>query len=422
MRVLALGINFGSELVGIGKYTGELAAYLNGDGHEVRVVTTPPYYPYWRVQPPYRWWQYRHENKEGMDVYRCPLWVPRKPSSIKRLTHLLSFAISSFPVLLWQMQWHPDTVLCVAPAFFCAPFAWITARLCGAKAWLHIQDFELDAATNLGMLPSGNLLTRIASAGERWLLRRFDRVSTISARMVAQLVEKGVRPERAYLFPNWVDTRSIFTWSADRQAFRESLGIPDDQVVILYSGTMGHKQGLECLVEAARRLTSHRDIRFVLCGEGAARQALESACAGMPNVMLLPLQPPERLNGLLNAADIHILPQRADAADLVMPSKLLGMMASGKAIVATARADTEVGEVVNQVGLVVPPGDIDALCETIVRLAGSLVDRARLGEKARAYVCGNWDADLVLPRFEAQLLSLVNKEHQLLAASEQTVP
>jgi colanic acid biosynthesis glycosyl transferase WcaI len=142
----------------------------------------------------------------------------------------------------------------------------------------------------------------------------------------------------------------------------------------------------------------------------------------MPNVMLLPLQPPERLNGLLNAADIHILPQRADAADLVMPSKLLGMMASGKAIVATARADTEVGEVVNQVGLVVPPGDIDALCETIVRLAGSLVDRARLGEKARAYVCGNWDADLVLPRFEAQLLSLVNKEHQLLAASEQTVP
>lgn len=256
MRILILGLNFHPELTGIGKYTGELGAWLSGAGHQLRVVTTPPYYPYWRVQSGYRWWQYRHEKAGGMHVYRCPLWVPARPSGIKRLVHLLSFAVSSLPVLLSQVQWHADVVICIAPAFFCAPFAWIAARISGAKVWLHIQDFELDAATNLGLLPSGHVLTAFASAVERWLLGRFDRVSTISGRMVARLVEKGLSPEKTYLFPNWVDTRSIFTWSADRQSFRELLGIPDDQVVILYSGNMGQKQGLECLVEAAKRLAS----------------------------------------------------------------------------------------------------------------------------------------------------------------------
>ena len=144
MRVLIVGINFHPELTGIGKYTGELAAYLDGRGHQIRVITTPPYYPHWQVQPGYRGWQYRQEKWQGVWVFRCPLWVPRRLSGIKRLLHLLSFALTSFPVLLGQCSWRPNLILCIAPTFFNAPFALFTARLSGAKAWLHIQDFELD--------------------------------------------------------------------------------------------------------------------------------------------------------------------------------------------------------------------------------------------------------------------------------------
>ena len=175
-----------------------------------RVVTAPPYYPYWRVQPDYKSWQYRFEKWRGVQVYRAPLWVPHEPSGIKRLLHLFSFAISSIPLLLWQIRWHPDLVFCIAPAFFCTPFVLLAASLCHAKSWLHIQDFELDAATNLGMLPSNSLLVKIASWGECRLLARFDRVSTISNRMLVRLKEKGVSSERMYLFPNWVDTNLIF--------------------------------------------------------------------------------------------------------------------------------------------------------------------------------------------------------------------
>ena len=155
MRILLVGINFYPDLTGIGVYSADMAAYLGRQGHQVHVVSAPPYYPYWKVQPGYKGWRYEHEGWEGMQVYRAPLWVPGKPTGIKRLLHLFSFAVSSFPLLLGHIFWRPDLVICVAPAFFSAPFAWLIAKLCGARSWLHIQDFELGK-------PSGQM------AGSAW--------------------------------------------------------------------------------------------------------------------------------------------------------------------------------------------------------------------------------------------------------------
>src|SRR3546814_1609320 len=100
-------------------------------------------------------------------------------------------------------------------------------------------------------------------------------------------------------------------------------------------------QGLETILEAARRIGPDSAIRFVLAGEGAARARLEGASQGLPHVAFLGLQPVERLNELLNLADLHLLPQRADAADLVMPSKLGGMLASGRPVIAGAHPGTQ---------------------------------------------------------------------------------
>ena len=421
MRILIVGLNFYPELTGVGKYTAEMAVYLRQVGHQVRVVTAPPYYPYWRVQPGYKGWHYSYEEWQGNVVYRAPLWVPHNPTGLKRLLHLLSFAISIVPLLLWQIFWRPDLVMCIAPALFYAPLAWLTARLCGAKSWLHIQDFELDAATHLGMLSSEHFLTKWAARCECWLLTHFDRVSTISNRMLARLKEKGVGSDRAYLFPNWIDTNSIIPLTDSHNSLRKVLGIPDDKIVLLYSGNMGHKQGLEYIIEVARGLQAHFDILFVLCGDGATREMLEKSACGLPNVQFLGLQPLEKLNQLLNTADIHLLPQRVNAADLVMPSKLLGMMASGKAILAATSSDTELGNIVSQIGITVPPNDGLALSKAILELARSPELRSRLGEKGREYVCGHWSEDQVLAHFQAQLGNLVKKKPLIVALKENTI-
>lgn len=97
-------------------------------------------------------------------------------------------------------------------------------------------------------------------------------------------------------------------------------------------------------MQAVQRLVDRKDLLFVICGEGSERQTLRTQAQALGNVRFVPLQPLERLNALLKLADIHLLPQRADAADLVMPSKLTGMLASGRPVVATAQPDTQVGK------------------------------------------------------------------------------
>ncbi|HCZ48134.1 MAG TPA: colanic acid biosynthesis glycosyltransferase WcaI [Gammaproteobacteria bacterium] len=408
MRVLLHCLNFSPEVTGAGKYSGEMAHWLAQRGHSVRVVTAPPYYPQWRIAEGFsRWRHARTRAPNKPDIWRAPLWVPARPSGAKRLLHLFSFALSSLPVMLWQAAWRPDIVVVVAPTLVTAPAAWITARLSGAKAWLHLQDFELDAAFALGILEKGHG-QRLARRAERALLRRFDRVSTISDNMLARLASKGVDPQRAVLFPNWVDTDTIHPLSTP-SPFRHDLGISPDQVVVLYSGNMGRKQGLEILADAARQLRDDPTIRFVLAGAGEGRAQLEAATCGLSNVHWLPLQPTERLNDLLNLADIHVLPQRADAADLVMPSKLTGMLASGRPVVATAAPDTQVARVVAGCGLVSPPEDPAALGAALRELANQPETRRTLGEHARQYAQDHLGRDAILAALEARLKQLIAK-------------
>jgi colanic acid biosynthesis glycosyl transferase WcaI len=419
MKILVYGINFSPELTGIGKYTGEMASWLAAQGHELRVVTAPPYYPAWQVDAPYsaRWYRREPASLSGYPVWRCPLWVPKKVTGAKRLLHLASFAVTSFPVLLRQIFWRPDVVWVAAPSLMCAPAAWLVARLSGAKACIHIQDYEVDAAFELGLLKNPRLRL-LALAVERFVLRRFDSVSTISRRMLALARAKGVAEDKALLFPNWVNLAGFAeqgclgrTPAAAQCGYREELSIPADAVVALYSGNMGTKQGLEILPEVAALLAQGRkDVVFIFCGQGVGRERFEALCAGLPNVRLLPLQPAERLSELLATADIHLLPQRADAADLVMPSKLTGMLASARPVVATAHLGTEVAEVVAQCGLVVPPEDALALAEAIVRLADDAGLRKALGQAGRQYAEQNLDRDVVLRRYEAELLCLCGQD------------
>ena len=407
MKILLHGLNFTPELTGIGKYTGEMAEWLAAAGHEVRVVTAPPYYPAWKVSAGHRN-SWHTETWKGAAVWRTPLYVPAKPGGLKRLLHLASFAASSLPVMLRQALWRPDVVWVVEPAFMCAPGAWLTARLSGAKAWLHVQDFEVDAAFDMNLI-RGERLKRWAGTAERWLKQRFDVVSTISGRMRERALSKELQPGRVLSFPNWVDIGAISPLTA-ASSYRQELGLAPDAVVALYSGNMGGKQGLEILAELAQRLAGYLQLQFVFCGNGAGRADLEQQCAGMGNVRFLDLQPLERLSELLGLADIHLLPQRADAADLVMPSKLTGMLASGRPVVATASPHTELGRVVSQgagCGLIVPPEDAAAMANAVMALADDPVLRAQMGASGRAYAERELDRDEVLGRFERQLRDLV---------------
>ena len=412
MRILLYGINYLPEPVGIGKYSGELATWLAAQGHQVRVLTAHPYFPSWRlgnddtsVTNTYgRGWQ------AGVEVWRCPLWVPRRPSGLTRLLHLASFALTSLPPLLAQRRWRPDVVFTVAPAFFCAPGALLLTRLCGARSrsWLHIQDFELDAAFELGLL-RGAWLRGLAERWERRTLRGFSRVSTISAAMARRAAQKGVEAERVVLLPNWVDLEAIQPRGpAERAAnpYRRALGLPEGALVLQYSGSMNKKQGLELLVAVIRELADLPNLIWLLAGEGPTKVALAEATAGLAQVRLLPLQPAARLNDWLTLADVHLLPQKAGAADLVLPSKLLGILASGRPLVASSPASSELGQLAEQAGLRVEPEDPGAFAAALRRLVANPDLRERLGTQARQLAVERFGQEAVLRELERKLRQL----------------
>lgn len=405
MRLLVYGLNTAPEPIGVGKYSGEMVAWLAARGHQVRVIAAPPYYPAWRVAEGWSSWAWRRERDRNAVHFRCPLYIPARPNGFKRLLHLASFAGSSLPVALWQgLAFRPEVVIAVAPALATAPAAWTAARLAGGRSWLHVQDFEVDAAFELGLL-KGRWVRRLALALERAIYGGFDRVSSISAGMMDRLAAKGVGARHRSFLPNWVDCEVIRPLTQPSR-FRARLGLSANAVVALYSGNMNEKQGIEVLADLAARVAGHSEIVLVLAGEGPAKSRLRDALAGMAGVHLLPLQPAEALNDFLGLADIHLLPQRADAADLVLPSKLGGMLASGRPVIAGAAPGSGLAAAIEGCGLAVAPGDGAALAKALSSLAEAPEKRAVLGRAARARALETWDKQAILERFEADLVRL----------------
>jgi len=405
LRILILGLNFSPELTGIGKFTGELAAYLSELGHEIHVVTTLPYYPHWEVAAGYRWWCYRREDWDGIQITRCPLWVPRSPTGRKRVLHLSSFALSSIPAVLTQVRWKPELVIAVAPTILSVPNALWIAKLAGARSWLHIHDFELDTARQLNMLSSLGPVFHLARMTERAIIRQFDRVSTISESMLERLRDYGIADNRLSMFPNWVNTEEIRPVVPKRTIF----DLPRDVTIVLYAGNMGRKQGLGIIISAAKIMEAETDVLFVLAGDGAAREEIERSTRDMPNVRLLPLQPSARYKELLIAADIHVLPEDPGASGLVMPSKLGAMLASGRPVIVAAKPGSELSRIARDVGLVVPPASPLELARAIRRLAGDRPLREKLAAKGRAYAEAELSKAVILSKLASQIDELASE-------------
>jgi colanic acid biosynthesis glycosyl transferase WcaI len=394
-RVLIVGLNYAPEPVGIGPYTQGLAEALAARGARVEAVVGKPYYPQWRPYPGFgkRW---RKAHEEGVALTRCPHYIPAEPGGLKRVLHLLSFALSALvPALstaLRRREERPQLVIAIAPALLSVVTAWLAARLAGARLWIHVQDFEVEAALATGLI--GGPAARLAGRLEARLLRLGDQVSTISPQMAAKLAEKGVAAERICEMRNWFDPR----FAPDSQgaaSLRAEWGL-EGRTVALYSGNIARKQGIEILIEAAQALRHRADFAFVICGEGPNRAALEALAAGLSNVQLHDLQPAERMGALLAMADLHLLPQIAGAADLMLPSKLTNILASGRPVVATCEPGTGLHGEVEGCGLVVPPGEAAALAEAISALAGDPARRGKLGAAALVRARERWSRDAII--------------------------
>lgn len=421
MKILIYGINYAPELTGIGKYTGGMATWLARRGHDVSVITALPYYPEWRVQEAYAKKGWHREKREGVKVYRCPLYVPKEATAVKRILHEFSFVASSLPVwfsFLFKKKF--DVVISVSPPFHLGLLALGYARLRGIPLLTHVQDLQVDAAKELGMIENERLLDLMFRA-EGLIMRGSTAISTISRGMKRKVEEKGISPEKVMMIPNWVDTEKIQPLPASR-SLRSELGIGVEKKVVLYAGNMGEKQGLEMVVEVAGQLAHRRDLLFVFVGSGGGKERLEALARDrqLENVLFFPLQPYEKLPALLAIADLHLVLQKKAASDLVMPSKLTGILAAGGCAIVTALPGTSLYELVSShgLGLVVAPESTSALRAGIEQALAD--DLSAYQMNARAYAETHLSQAGILLKMEADLLKLTTpkaRDNSLVAQS-----
>lgn len=406
LDLLIIGHNYAPEPVGIGPCTAAMARNLAESGHQVRVICGTPYYPQWKVAEGYRRRWVHRSMEEGVSVLRLPHYVPAAPRTIPRLFHHLSFAALAFLALMFIPPWRrPDVVIAITPSNATTVLARIVAAIWRRPLWIHVQDFEADMAVATGRFRPGGVRRHLVRAAERFALKG-DRVSSISPAMCRRLSSKGVPSERIVEFRNWARPEVQPQDTAPLYRARWCVAQP---FVALYAGNIAAKQGIDIIMDAARLLDHRHDLLFVVCGEGPNRADLIAAAEDCRNMRFFDLQPAENLSDLLALATVHLLPQIADAADLVLPSKLPNMLASGRPVIATARAGTGLADEVIGCGLVTPPHDAAALSRALERLLDNPALRASLGQAAVRRATERWGKDAILGAFERELSLLVSQ-------------
>lgn len=413
MRILFCSLNFSPELTATGKYTGEMAEWLAKKGHDVTVIAAPPHYPKWEVPDEYKGRKFFSQMESGVMVMRVPCYIP-KAARLNARTRILMESTFSLLSLFW---WIPilfrrskyDIAIAVCPPMQTALLPWLYKLIRKVPYVFHVQDFQVDMAMELGMIKK-NLFTKSLYKIERLLLFNATRVTTITEAMLNRARLKGIPSKNLELCPNWSNV-NIIKPSSHKNSFRDEHKYSYDDFLVLYSGAMGQKQGLEIILEAAKNMKEEKHIKFLIVGNGAARDALESAVKSdqLQNVKFLDIQPFERLPTMLSAANIHLVVQKSKATDLVMPSKLTNILASGRPAIATAYPESALGIIIEKydTGLLIEPENSSQLTDAILKLSKSPSDMMRKGANARRYAEQYLDINKIMEEFSEMLEKVV---------------
>lgn len=403
MRVVVWGINYAPEFTGIAPHNVALCEFLRARGDDVAMLTTFAYYPTWKKRPDDRGRLYRTDEVNDVRVLRCWHYVPARVSALKRILHEASFVVTS--TLRAFATKAPDVYVVVSPPLLLGAAAWLVSGVKRVPFVFHVQDMQPDAAVGLGMLKE-SAFTKALYWFEAFAYEKAARVSGITRGMLESFRRKGVPEAKLIYFPNTIALTS--SSQTQRGEFRQQHQFRADEFLAVYAGNLGVKQGLDVLINAAQ-LLDRSEVRIVICGDGAQRDALAARVAELQrnNVTMLPLQAGHDYDTLLADADICFITQQASGGNSFFPSKLLGLLAASKPVITVAAQETELAIAVNEggFGVNVEPDRAAELARLLDEFAADPERLRRFGEAGRKYV-QQFERTQVLAGFARELDSL----------------
>jgi glycosyltransferase involved in cell wall biosynthesis len=403
LKLLIVGINYAPETSGNAPYTTGLAEHLAQRGHEVHVLTGQPHYPAWRRQP---------SNEidgfvNGVHVHRRWHYIPQSHSALKRAIYETSFIGTSS--MLWGLP-RPDVTLGVIPSLGGGLIARMASARFKTPYGLLFQDLMGQAAGQSGV-GGASKVEGIVRRSEGWIARGASRVAMVTEGFRPYLESIGVKADALHRVRNWTHVPPV-TESAG--ATRARFGWSDDDIICLHAGNMGYKQGLDNVIDAAiiARVTEPA-VRFVLMGDGNQSHALRARVEEeqLTNVQFLPPQDDSSYVNALAAADALLLSLTPKVTDMAFPSKVGSYVASGRPMIGSVSAQSEIGKELTDHGaaLMIEPGNPEHLVDGIVRLASDELLTHRLVKAAQKYG-RSFARDAALEELERFILRVAGQE------------
>ncbi|MDZ8225581.1 MULTISPECIES: glycosyltransferase family 4 protein [unclassified Nostoc] len=414
MHILIYSYNYHPEPIGIAPLMTELAEGLVKRGHQVRVITGMPNYPQREIYDEYRGKWYTTEQINGVIIQRSYLRIKSKPNLLDRLLLELSFVFTSLPQIFKDRR--PDVIILTVPPLFGTLPVTIFSWLYNCPVVLNVQDILPDAAVRIGLLKNKWMIRTLAGL-EKFAYRSAHTISVIADGFRENLVNKGVPTNKIVCIPNWVNVNFICPVPKQNNSWISSHQL-NGKFVVLYSGNIALTQGLETVIEAAVCLRHIKEIVFVIVGEATALQRLQKYCLlnEADNVLLLPLQPREKLPEMLAASDVGLIVQKRNVISFNMPSKIPLLLASGRPIVGSVPATGTAAKAIKLSGggIIVEPESPDAMAAAVHDLYTNPTLGTNLGNAGRQFAEENYSLEQALNRYEGLLSHIVTNQKSLL--------
>jgi colanic acid biosynthesis glycosyl transferase WcaI len=351
------------------------------------------------------------EVLNGVHIRRCRATRFDKGVLPLRVMNIVTISASLTLALLFQMR-RGDVVMVVTnPPLL--PFLVVgAARLRRARPVILVHDVYPEVLSAAGVLTTDSVLWRITARATSWLYNSAERVIVIGRDMWDLAARKIHQPSgRLVLIPNWGDTDEVRPRSSAPNRVRQEFAL-EKRFVVQYLGNMGRTHGVEDLVAAAIVLRHDDEIKFLFVGSGSKRCLIADAvkAKSLRNVLLLDPCEDSELPEFLAAADVAVIAHVSGMSGISVPSRMYNVMASGTPIIGVTDETSEMARTINEneIGWVIPPGDVKGLCEAIRTARAHPELLAEMGKRARASALHSYTRSTVGESFRSLARDIVN--------------
>ena len=405
MKLLILTQYFPPEIGAPQNRLFELALRIQKEGIEVNALTAMPNYPHMVVHKDYKGTFSSSEMMQGIKVHRRWIYVSKKTGIIHRLLNYFSFVFTSLFAGIFSVKKH-DLILCESPPLFLGISAYIICKIRGSKLIFNVSDLWPESAEKLGIVTNKSMLA-LATTLEEFLYKSSVLV-TGQTQGIVQDISSRFPNKKVYWLPNGVDL-TLFSPDEVQSDFREKHDFSNSDLLFFYAGILGIAQGLDVIVDAAKRIAD-KNVKIVFLGEGPEKKRLKKRVESesISNVFFIDAITKAEMPAFVKAMDVSIVPlRRLDLFKGAIPSKIFENLAMKKPILLGVEGEAkELFIEEGKSGMFFTPENDEELAKCISEISSAPEIVLDFGENGRNYVDKKFNRNNIAQAFNEQLKEL----------------